>query len=75
MIPQRVHIIRGPNVGTGTSSDHWSALRIAQWWHSQHDMSSDRTPRLPPFGCSPRPRRQRDAGCWPLLMSLALFEI
>jgi hypothetical protein len=31
MMPQRVHTIRGPNVGTGTSSDHGSALRITQW--------------------------------------------
>jgi hypothetical protein len=43
-IPRRVHTIRGPNVGTGTSSDHGSALMIARWWHCQHDTSSDRTP-------------------------------
>jgi hypothetical protein len=35
MIPQRVHTMRGPNDGTGTSSDHGSALRIARWWHCQ----------------------------------------
>jgi hypothetical protein len=44
MIPQFVHTIRGPDVRTGTSSDHGSALRIARWWHCQHDTSSDRTP-------------------------------
>jgi hypothetical protein len=44
MMPQRVHTIRGPNVGTGTSSDHWSALKIARWWHCQQYTSSDRTP-------------------------------
>ena len=42
--PHRVHTMRGPNVGTGTSSDHGSALRIARRWHCQHDTSSDRTP-------------------------------
>jgi hypothetical protein len=45
MIPQRVQTVRGPNVGTGTWSGHGSALRIARWWHSQHDRSSDRTPK------------------------------
>jgi hypothetical protein len=30
MIPQFVHTIRGPNVGTGTSSGHRSALMIAR---------------------------------------------
>jgi hypothetical protein len=44
MIPQRVHTMRGPNVGNGTSSDHVSAFKIARWWHCQHDTSSDRTP-------------------------------
>jgi hypothetical protein len=44
MIPQRVHTIRGPNDGTGTSSDHESALMIAQWWHPQQHTSSDHTP-------------------------------
>ena len=43
-MPQRVHTMRGPNVGTGTSSDHGSALMIARWWHCQHVTSSDRTP-------------------------------
>jgi hypothetical protein len=52
MIPQRVHTIRGPNVGTSTSSGHGSALKIARWWHCQHDTSSDRTPlaRMLPRG-------------------------
>jgi hypothetical protein len=44
MILQRVHTMRGPNVGTGTSSDHRSALKIARWWHAQQHTSSDRTP-------------------------------
>jgi hypothetical protein len=44
MIPQFVHTIRGPNDGTGTSSDHGSALRIVLWWHTQQHTSSDRTP-------------------------------
>jgi hypothetical protein len=44
MMPQRVHTMRGPNDGTGTSSDHGSALRVARWWHSQQHTSSDRTP-------------------------------
>jgi hypothetical protein len=44
MIPQRVHTMRGPNVGTGTRSGHGSALRIARWWHSEQHTSSDRTP-------------------------------
>src|SRR5271154_3717465 len=44
MIPQLVHTMRGPNAGTGVLSGHGSALRIARWWHSQHDTSSDRTP-------------------------------
>jgi hypothetical protein len=43
-MPQRVHTMRGPNVGTGTSSDHGSALMIARWWHTQQHTSSDRTP-------------------------------
>jgi hypothetical protein len=30
-MPQRVHTMRGRNVGTGTSSDHGSALMIARW--------------------------------------------
>jgi hypothetical protein len=42
-MPQRVQIMRGPNVGTGTSSDHGSALKIARW-HSQQHTSSERTP-------------------------------
>jgi hypothetical protein len=49
MIPHRVHTIRGPNVRTGTSSDHGPALRIARWWHCQHDKSS--TARLWPACC------------------------
>jgi hypothetical protein len=32
-IPHRVHTMRGPNIGTTTSSDHGSALMIARWWH------------------------------------------
>jgi hypothetical protein len=43
-MPHRVHTMRGPNVGTGTSSGHGSALKIARWWHSQQHTSSDRTP-------------------------------
>jgi hypothetical protein len=34
MIPHLVHTILGPNVGTGTPSDHGAALRIARWWHA-----------------------------------------
>jgi hypothetical protein len=30
-MPQRVHTIRGPNVGTGTSFGHGSALMMARW--------------------------------------------
>jgi hypothetical protein len=44
MIPQRLHTMRGPNVGTGKSSGHGSALKIARWWHCQQHTSSDRTP-------------------------------
>jgi hypothetical protein len=44
MIPHRVHTMRGPNVGTGTSSAQVSALRMARWWHCQQDTSSERTP-------------------------------
>jgi hypothetical protein len=44
MIPQRVHTMRGPNDGTGTSLGQASALMIARWWHCQQDTSSDRTP-------------------------------
>jgi hypothetical protein len=36
--------LRGPNEGTGTSSDHESALMIVLWWHTQQHTSSDRTP-------------------------------
>jgi hypothetical protein len=36
--------MRGPNVGTGTLSDHGSALRIVLWWHTQQHTWSDRTP-------------------------------
>jgi hypothetical protein len=39
MIPHRLHTIRGPNTGTGTSSDHGSALKIARWWHCQQHTS------------------------------------
>jgi hypothetical protein len=39
-----VHSIRGPNVGTDTSSDRGSALMIARWRHTQQHTSSDRTP-------------------------------
>jgi hypothetical protein len=31
MIPQRVHTMRGPNVGTGTWSGQGAALTIASW--------------------------------------------
>jgi hypothetical protein len=44
MMPQFVHTMRGPNVGTGTWSGQRSALRIVLWWHCQHVTSSDRTP-------------------------------
>jgi hypothetical protein len=44
MIPHFVHTMRGPNVGTGVSSGHRSTLRMARWWHCQHDTASDRTP-------------------------------
>jgi hypothetical protein len=44
MIPQLVHTMRGPNIGTGVLSGHGWALSIARWWQSQHDTSSDRTP-------------------------------
>jgi hypothetical protein len=40
MMPQRVHTMRGPNDGTGMSSDHGSA----RWWHCQQHTSIDRTP-------------------------------
>jgi hypothetical protein len=36
IMAQRVHTMRGPNDGTGTKSDHGSALRIARRWHCQH---------------------------------------
>jgi hypothetical protein len=42
-IPHRVHTIRGPNVVTGTSSDHRSPLRSARWWHTRQHTLSDRT--------------------------------
>jgi hypothetical protein len=32
-MPHRVQTMRGPNAGTGTSSDHGSALKIVRWWH------------------------------------------
>jgi hypothetical protein len=44
MIRQLVHTMRGPNVGTGTSSAQLSALRMARWWHCQQDTASERTP-------------------------------
>jgi hypothetical protein len=45
MIPQRVQTIRGPNkVGTGTSSGQGSELMIAEWWQTQHETLSKRTP-------------------------------
>jgi hypothetical protein len=34
----------GPKVGTGMSSGHRLALRIARWWHRQQETSSERTP-------------------------------
>jgi hypothetical protein len=40
----RMQTVLGPNVGTGTSSGHRSALMIARWWHTQQHTSSDRTP-------------------------------
>jgi hypothetical protein len=43
-IPYRVHTMRGPKVGTGTSLGHASALMIARWWQFQHDTSSEHTP-------------------------------
>jgi hypothetical protein len=43
-MPQRVHTMRGPIVGTGTSSSQLSALSTASWWHRWHDTASDRTP-------------------------------
>ena len=41
----RVHTMRWSNNGTGTSSGHGSALKIARWWHCQQHTSSDRTSR------------------------------
>jgi hypothetical protein len=46
-MPQRVHTMRGPNVGTGPSSGHVLALKIARSWHCQHVTSSERTPFAP----------------------------
>jgi hypothetical protein len=43
-MPQRVHTMRGPNVGTGTSSGQLSALSTASRWHGWHDTAIDRTP-------------------------------
>jgi len=34
MILHRVHAMRGPNVGTGTSSGHGAAFRTASRWHT-----------------------------------------
>jgi hypothetical protein len=45
-IPQRVQIMRGPKVGTATSSGQRSALSTAWWWQFQQDTSSDLTPSL-----------------------------
>jgi hypothetical protein len=42
MVPHFVHNM-GPNVGTSTLSSHGCALKMARWWHCQHDTSSDRT--------------------------------
>jgi hypothetical protein len=47
-MPHLVHTIRGPNVGTGTSSGQGAALMIARCWHCWHDTSSDRAPRMLP---------------------------
>jgi hypothetical protein len=44
MIPQRVHTMHGPKVGTGTSLDHGSALMIARRWQFQQDTSSEQAP-------------------------------
>jgi hypothetical protein len=40
----RMQTVLGPNVGTGTSSGHRSALMTARWWHTQQHTSGDRTP-------------------------------
>jgi hypothetical protein len=57
----RVHTMRGPNVGTATSSAQRSALNTAWCWQFQHDTSSDRTPnsRMLPsiIGSIGRPKR------------------
>jgi hypothetical protein len=62
LIKIRPDAIRGPNVGTGTSSGHGAALRIARWWHCQHDTSSDRTPFRAHVAEGHRPDRIADAG-------------
>jgi hypothetical protein len=49
-IPHLVHTIRGPNVGTGTSSGQ-GALMIARWWHCQHRRESHEACR-PHRGCA-----------------------
>jgi hypothetical protein len=43
-MPQRVHTMRGPNVGTAMWSGQRSALSTASWWHCHQDTASDRTP-------------------------------
>jgi hypothetical protein len=66
MIPQFVQTMRGPKDGTGTSSDHGSALRIARWWQIQQHTSSDRTPlaRMLPsrLDCTLRCKECRSCG-------------
>ena len=44
MIPHRVHTVRGPNVGTDTSSDQGSALKIAPWRQSSRLFLVDAPP-------------------------------
>jgi hypothetical protein len=39
-MPQRVHTMRGPNMGTGMSSGHGTALMTALWWQCQQDTAS-----------------------------------
>jgi hypothetical protein len=43
-MPQPMHTMRGPKVGTATSPGQRSALSTAWWWQFQQDTKSDRTP-------------------------------
>jgi hypothetical protein len=58
MMPHRVHAMRGPKVGTGTSSGHGSALMIAGWWsrtplgHGLDQVFEARHRGQPPFASS-----------------------